>query len=78
MLRFVSFFILFVGFAATANAEWLSTSGEDPMTDKKWAGASATFSEMGFPSVLFECWEGGELQLGIVVGRYDAPPHMHR
>jgi hypothetical protein len=71
MLRFTSFFILFVGFAAAADAEWLSTSGEDPMTDKRWAGDSAMFSPMGLPSVLFKCWEGGELQLGIVVGRYD-------
>jgi hypothetical protein len=71
MLRFTSFFILLAVFAGTANAEWLGGSGEDPMTDKKWVAASSGFSPSGLPQVIFKCWEGGQLQVGIVVGQYD-------
>ncbi len=41
------------------------------MTDKKWVAASAEFGPLGFPQVLFKCWESGDLQLGIIVGPYD-------
>ena len=57
--------------STTAMADWQTRSGEDPMTDQKWVATSAPFGSIGIPQVLFKCWAGGSLQVGIVVGSYD-------
>lgn len=71
MLRVLFLVLSLFGAIGPAFGGWSGGSGEDPMTDKKWQAASAPFNPLGLPMVLFKCWEGGELQLGIVVGRYD-------
>ena len=54
-----------------ACAQWDGAVGEDPMTDQKWAVASAAFSQLGTPEVLFKCWDGGSLKVAVFVGRYE-------
>lgn len=71
MLRVLVSILYFCSAIGAASAEWIGGSGEDPMTDKQWRAASAGFSPIGFPQVVFKCWEDGSLQLAIIVGRYD-------
>jgi hypothetical protein len=57
--------------ALPARAEWVVETGEDLMTDQKWAAASASFGEAEVPKVLFKCWQGGHVQLAIFVAPYN-------
>lgn len=71
LIRCLLIAVLTLGGVGNAFAAWLGTAGEDPMTDQKWAAASASFAAGGRPAVVFKCWSDGRLQLGIIMGRYD-------
>ena len=63
---------LILALSSPVHAEWLGGSGEDPMTDQKWAAATTEFSYSGLPAAVFKCWAGGALQVGVAVGPYEA------
>ena len=52
-----------------AQADWISGSGQDPMTDQKWFGTSAPFGKY---AVTFKCWNAGATQIGILIGPYES------
>jgi hypothetical protein len=53
-----------LGTANAAWADWAIKYGEDPMTNRKWAAASATFN--GGQELIFKCWTNGYFLLGVV------------
>jgi hypothetical protein len=56
--------------ASVAQADWRTQTGQDPMTDKKWAAMSAPLNNSELPIVV-KCWQGGDIQALIMVGRYE-------
>jgi hypothetical protein len=68
MLRLVGFFVVYFVLVGVANAELLSSTGEDPMTDEKWAVASADFEGPQAPHIFFKCWSKGALSWRLLRG----------
>ncbi len=79
MHRLICLAAMMFAVSVAARAEWVIETGEDPMTDQKWAAAGAVFSEQGLPKVLFKCWAASaeRIQLGIIVGEYNDAASYH-